>query len=264
MMHMIRYIGLAGFLMLAGCDAHQPEQAWVRPQVQVTFIEPAQLVNLTDAGKTATLWTVRLQVTNQISGTDYSPPNQTVDDATASQAVFDVSLPSDSLYTFAVTYVRGGNTVAEGAALIQVEPETETITIPAVIRDGLTPTVAFVPSTVQVPADPTRPVTLTLRYYGNAVPITSLACNFEVEGLPPSALTVQGPDVVLPEDQQVGTAWGWTTPVTEVRTLATLTVPRTQAGRFCIDVTPGQARTATAEGDVRTVAVVGACIDVLP
>ncbi len=264
-MHMIRYIGIASLLLLIGCDAHQPEQVWVRPQVQVTFVTPDGPADLTEPpGKSATLWTVRLQVTNPDSGTDYSPPDQTVDDASVNQAVFDVSIPADSLYTFSVTYERTGTTVAEGAALVHVDASTAAITIPAVVRDGSTPMVAFIPSTIQVPADASRPLNLTLRYYGNDTPITSLACNFEVDGLSPNTLTVNGPDVVLPEGQRVGVAWGWTTPITQIQNLGTVTVPRTQSGQFCIDINSGQARTATIDGAVTPVAVVGACVDILP
>ncbi|MEM1270154.1 MAG: hypothetical protein AAGI08_08905 [Bacteroidota bacterium] len=249
----MRYLPVL-LLLLAGCDAADPDAAaWVSPSVQVELVYPKTPA----LAKSQALWTVTLTVTSP-SGDDFSPNPVTIDDAQTNQAVFDVSVPADSAYTFAVRYEREGALAAEGAALYFVDSGVGDLTIPAIVRDGSVGAFALVPSVVRVPAG--TPIELGVRYYGDGAPAAGVAAQLNVNGTSPAGLDITGPDLVLPTGNEVSLAWRFEPAEPGIRALGRITAT---AGTedFCLDIPTAGARRVTTEGAIAALAAVGACVE---
>jgi hypothetical protein len=232
----------------------------VRPDIRIVFEQPASQPN--SAGKVGTVWDVNLTILSS-RGTSYSPDPIVLDDSQTQEAEFNVVLPSDSLYSFEVTYVQSGTRFAEGSVLYWVDRETSSITIPVAVRDGSTPGVAFVPSTIRARAVDADNMRLQLRYYGSDTPVSGLAGNFEVEGIAPDQLNLDGPTLIEPSGQTVGAAWQWPDQVSGTVVLGTIS-PSQSIGSFCIEAVDGEVRAVSPAGLITRLRGARACVEIIP
>ena len=254
-------LGLWPVLFLTGCDAHQAE-LMVRPDIRITFVEPLDAPQTT-AAKSAALWDVTLAIQSS-SGTDYSPSPITIDDTQTSQAVFDVVLPSDSLYTFIVQYSQGSSPYAQGHVVYQVDRDTEAIDIPVHIRNGEFPSVAFVPSTIRARTQDLASINMTLFYFGSPVAITGLAGRFVFDGASPSILNMNNTALLQAEGNVVSVGWRWQSSITSDQNLGQIDLQALPSGRFCVESGPGEVRTVTQEGAITRLHGLQACVEILP
>lgn len=252
------FISLLMLAVATGCDTAD-NAYWANPQIRVTLADD---FGTEVAGKSAVLLQVQL-IVRSLGGTDFSPEPITVDNNTTREVAFEVTIPPDSVYAFAVRFTGSGRLVGEGATVQEVTLETTVIDVEVVQANGANPAIALLPSRVRTSTGSGQ-IDIVVRYYGADRATAGIAAQFDITGPTPRPMTVDGPDLNFQEGRRIDAAWQFAQDVQGVSDLATLTLSRAQAANFCVEAATANVRVVDRIGNVTNATLQGACILVTP
>jgi hypothetical protein len=242
--------------VLAGCDQADVAE-WAAPQIRVSFVD-GQVA----AAKSATVLQVELQILSQ-GGRDFSPEPVTVDNTSASQVAFDVTLPPDSAYSFTVRFTSAGKLVGEGATFQQVTLETTLVDINVLATSTTNPSIAFIPSQVSTSTGSGN-IEITVRYYGGDQPKAGIAALLNITGPTPRPFTLEGADLNFVDGSSLNAAWQFSEDIQGVQDIGTLSVSRSQMANFCLAADENNVRVVDRSGNITSASLLGTCISVTP
>ncbi|HUF10589.1 MAG TPA: hypothetical protein VMO47_14815 [Rhodothermales bacterium] len=253
---------LLPLLVISGCDSADVSE-WAAPEIRVTLVNPTPTGTV---AKSSALLRVELQVRSQ-GGRDFSPEAVTVDNNSTSEVVFEVSIPPDSLYTFAVRFTNAGNLVGEGATLREVTLETTVIDISVLETSTTIPSIAFFPSDINTSVGGGT-IGITLRLYGVGLPAAGVAALFDITGPTARPFVLEGSDndlkINFVEGDRLNAAWQFAQEVQGVKDIGVLRIQRNQTANYCIEADEDNIRIVDRDGAITLARLMGACVTVTP
>lgn len=250
-------------LFWAGCDAADVSDEWATPKIRVSLLDDDGQGGLE---KASALLEVELLVRSS-GGRDYSPEPVTVDNNVTREVAFDVSIPPDSLYTFAVRFTGSGGLVAEGATIQEVTLETTVVDI-AVLRTNTTvPSIAFIPSVINASTGGGT-INVTVRLYGAGQAAAGVAALIDITGSNPRPFIMDtvGDDLKINfvEGGRLYAAWQFAQDVNGVRDIATLRFSRNQTSNYCLEADEDNVRVVNRNGAITLATLLGTCVTITP
>ncbi len=242
--HSFCLLALTGIM---ACDSSVMEDSLIQPEIRVEIVdlrESSTIKVQSERSALQEIWTIDLVARNLESGTVYAPGPVTADSDVSSEVRFNLSLPSDSLYEFEVSFKQGSSELGRGLIHHFVSSSTSTITVPAYIADSSNPALVFEPSRVTRPAGSFSPGnTIKMFYLGVIKPAEGLAARLDISGIDDSSLEVEGPSKIS-DSQSLNLLWNWSASPAgpDSRAAGTISYPTDFNTSFCLNAEIGNVR----------------------